>query len=637
MLSLHKNRNKKILLSILITSGFVVSASVFVANKFVMSEFTYADGEENYTMPAGFNDQNFYNCVVRRFKAEFGDEEIPEDGLADGQLAKIAKLDCSRSLGAEKIVDVSGIEKLTGLTSITLSNHAIEEINLSNNVNLVSLNLNENNLNDINLGDNTELVELRLSENNLSNIDITNNVKLEKIDLGDNDLDSVNVSSNLLLKSLDVEDNNLSYIDVSANTVLEELYVNGNEFETIDVSSYASLKKLDVSHNNLTTLDLTGNPNLQRLWALYNKLVDIQFPINSQLEIINLYNNKLPTVDMDNLTKLKGANLSANKITDISLDKNTELIMILFGWGDGCDHSCAGGGSFGSGNLLTSIDVSKNTKLKYLNVGNNRIEGAIDTSHNMDLVELVADNNAIDHLDFSANDKLETLIIDNNRLESLDLSNNLLLETLVITGNNIASIDLTRNTMLYTLLVDEDTLVDVGLAPMNEGEYDYDLSGLKFIKDDERSIMATNTMSGGAGGYTLGDDVTFTIDDVENYAFDKEGGILTVINPDTIDGSVIVTGNRVFDDRPQTPIKIKLKLFELNGEPEEENIEDDEEEEVAVPDTSAPETGENGMNLSGGVLVSIVCGWSVFLGIAIALVILVVRCQRRKHFKADIL
>ena len=79
-----------------------------------------------------------------------------------------------------------------------------------------------------------------------------------------------------------------------------------------------------------------------------------------------------------------------------------------------------------TGSNITSVDLSKNTKLSYLY----SIGGSLES------------------LDLSNNKNLLCLYVTNNNLTSLDLSNNTNLSTLLLSGNKINELDLTNNTKL---------------------------------------------------------------------------------------------------------------------------------------------------------------------------------------------
>ncbi|GGI58110.1 T9SS type A sorting domain-containing protein [Winogradskyella haliclonae] len=74
-------------------------------------------------------------------------------------------------------------------------------------------------------------------------------------------------------------------------------------------------------------------------------------------------------------------------------------------------------------NRLSQIDVSLNTSLKFLNVSNNRITGALNFDSNTNLESLFCASNQINTLNLSTNTVLKNLEVSNNVLTSLDLSN----------------------------------------------------------------------------------------------------------------------------------------------------------------------------------------------------------------------
>lgn len=141
---------------------------------------------------------------------------------------------------------------------------------------------------------------------------------------------------------------------------------------------------------------------------------------------------------------------------------------------------------------LTSIDISANTKLTYLDCYANQIEeldvsglnklaylycrynklSSLDVSHNTELIRLYCNYNRIESLDFSNNVKLKSLDLANNllsainlsslsellelscsanRLESLDISANENLNTLYCSSNNLGHIDVSHNAFLSDL------------------------------------------------------------------------------------------------------------------------------------------------------------------------------------------
>ena len=581
MLTLH--RGEKMVISVFVVLTLVISVSAFAINNNMAVSDTYADTEETYTMPSGFTDQVFYNCVVKSFKNKFEGEEIPATGLTDEQLAKIESLNCGKR-NDEVIHNIKGVEKLT---------------------------------------------------------------KLARLVLYDNDISEIDVSRNSLLEVLDVSGNeNVSDINVSADAPLETLYADGCGLEEIDVSAYTALRKLDVSRNNLTSLDLTSNQELTTLWGVSNELTEIIFPENSELKAVFLYGNKLESIALDNLADLRWITLADNKLTELSVDKNTELVGLILGWGGRITHNGSGGDSNSAGNLLTSIDVSKNGKLKYLNVGNNNIDGTVDVSNNPELIELVINNNKITSLDVASNPKLENIIVNTNQLTSLDLTENPLLETLVIAGNSIPEIDLSKNTELNTLVVNSDVLVDLDLKSIYEDRNVFDLNDVGFLRDGERSVSVVSYdgnasgLGGGksSGGYTLG-NLSFDIIDTDDYSYDKENSFLTIINPEAIGESVSVV------ERGTQEFWLKLPEMKIvdddTTDVQDDNtpdVQDDEDISAISQDkenVAAPDTGRNSVFEGGSISMTISCGATILFGM-LAIVGMVIRRRKGERYEIEV-
>ena len=94
-----------------------------------------------------------------------------------------------------------------------------------------------------------------------------------------------------------------------------------------------------------------------------------------------------------------------------------------------------------SHNQLTTLDISKNTKLLRLGLHDNQVT-AIDLSHQPDLEWLYAPFNQIESIDLSKVPKLKTLDICNNKLTKLDVSMLKNLEVLAINNNDISNLNL---------------------------------------------------------------------------------------------------------------------------------------------------------------------------------------------------
>ena len=356
-----------------------------------------------------FDDQNFYNCVIDAYNKENSASLPYTTNLKVEQLNTIKSIVCNKS----NIESTNGLELVTNLTFLNVSN---------------------NNLKNIDVNKNTNLTNLYLSSNNLDNIDVHNNLNLEKIDVTGNDLSTIDVTKNINLKELYLSTNNLENIDISQNTNLENFRISNNKIKDLDLSNNSKLTQLYVNKNNIISLDVSRNSKLVNLYAEENKIINVNVSNNPNLININLSNNNLELINLNNIKWLSTLNVSYNKLTELNLNNNNLRELIL------------------SDNEFTSIDLTKNLNLIKLDISNNKLIN-LDLNKNSLLEELYVYNNEITNLNVDNNTKLKYLSIYNNKLTYLNVSNNLELEYLYAYNNYISSIDTSNNKKLKELSV----------------------------------------------------------------------------------------------------------------------------------------------------------------------------------------
>ena len=101
-------------------------------------------------------------------------------------------------------------------------------------------------------------------------------------------------------------------------------------------------------------------------------------------------------------------------------------------------------------NGLTSLDVSQNTALSFLNLTGNQLT-SLDVSQNTSLTQLWCDDNQLTSIDVSQNTSLTFLRCDWNQLTSLDVSQNTDLTYLYCGWNQLTSLDVSQSTDLTDL------------------------------------------------------------------------------------------------------------------------------------------------------------------------------------------
>lgn len=196
---------------------------------------------------------------------DFGDGKLTECMLGNGNVTLTSQLGASKNVTIygydESYCDINvlsmsnvalekvDISKLKDLTTLNLANAGISEIDLSNNTLLEYLTLSDCNLEQIDLSKLTNLTNASLSRNKLSAIDLSNNVKLTTLQLSENNIETLVLPELPALYQLNVSDNKLKALDITNCPILRELYCNGNNLSSLDMSGqtdkYSMVNVLD--------------------------------------------------------------------------------------------------------------------------------------------------------------------------------------------------------------------------------------------------------------------------------------------------------------------------------------------------------------------------------------------------------
>ena len=423
---------------------------------------------------------------------------------------------------AENQLTSLDVRQNAALQSLYCYNNQLTSLDVSKNTELVTLACYSNQLSSLDVSQNTALQSLDCSRNNLSSLDVSQNTKLKFLYCDRNQLTELDVRQNTGLKLLQCYSNRLSSLDVSKNTALEELSCNQNQLSSLDVSQTA-VTTLDASNNKIDinveetprTFDLSTLPgfdvNKARGWnggtvsgntlkvkpgatqvtytydcgkgfSRYFTLNVIVIPdgtifINAsnfpdavfrdQVKwkiadgsdtLTEQQRNQLQELSLpqgikdlkgieyfENLEKLEGVTVGL-KYLDVTknkklkyLDVNTnQLEYLKVTENTGLEYLHCGS------NHLAELDVTHNRKLSKLWCYNNQFK-ELDVSKNSDLVWLGCGSNSLTELDVSRNPKLEMLLCFNNQLTELDLSKNTALTELDCSGNHLTSLELTSS------------------------------------------------------------------------------------------------------------------------------------------------------------------------------------------------
>ena len=296
----------------------------------------------------------YYQALAYQTRPEYGaliyDSDIQtEEGkkIKKEDLEKIKVL-ISRDF-TKDVTTLQGIEYLTNLKAVVLSNVKQENLDFSYNklLEVLLVNVNDNHhtiqktTKSLNLSQNTMLRELSVtlaSEdssldyshlNNLATLVITeskirsiilpNNVR--KVDLADNHITDIDLSHQYNLESLRLQQNPIHQIDVKKLNNLKYLNLHNTLInQSLDLSQNVKLEELylGLDGGKIEALDLSNNPNLTNLYVR-SQLKKINLNNNHNLKELRLTYNHLETLDLSKNLVLDYLGLDGNHISNLKI------------------------------------------------------------------------------------------------------------------------------------------------------------------------------------------------------------------------------------------------------------------------------------------------------------------------------
>lgn len=166
---------------------------------------------------------------------------------------------------------------------------------------------------------------------------------------------------------------------------------------------------------------------------------------NNSTEVYDIVCGVLKSLDISKNTKLSYLDASYNKLTSLDVRNNIELTTL----------NC-------TSNNLSSLDVSSNQKLQDFSCGGNNLS-TLDVKNNLELTSLGCALNKLNLLDLKNNKELTWISCNGNNLSYLDFSNNPKLRILYCDNNNLSSLDFRSNPELYWLCCGGNDLTSLNL------------------------------------------------------------------------------------------------------------------------------------------------------------------------------
>ncbi|ARM74538.1 cell wall surface anchor family protein [Listeria monocytogenes] len=427
-----------------------------------------------------FPDDKFASEVAAAFEMQ------ATDTISEEQLATLTSLDCHNS----SITDMTGLEKLTGLTKLICTYNNITTLDLSQNTNLTYLECNSNKLTNLDVTPLTKLTYLNCDTNKLTKLDVSQNPLLTYLNCARNTLTEIDVSHNTQLTELDCHLNKkITKLDVTPQTQLTTLDCSFNKITELDVSQNKLLNRLNCDTNNLTKLDLNQNIKLTFLDCSSNKLTEIDVTPLTQLTYFDCGINPLTELDVSTLSKLTTLECIQTDLLEIDLTHNTQLTNFK---AEGCRK-------------IKDLDVTHNTQLYSLDCQGAGIT-ELDLSQNPKLVYLYLNNTELTKLDVSPNTKLKKLFCENTHVQDFSSMRNIaaLNNNLYAEGQTITMPKETLINNSLTIAVSPDLLDQFGnpmnIEPGDGGVYDQATNTITWenLSTDNPAVTYTFTSANGA-------------------------------------------------------------------------------------------------------------------------------------------
>ena len=284
-------------------------------------------------------------------------------------------------------------------------------------------------------------------------------------------VNNIDVTSNIINNQYTISNINADIsvvVSFESSTNADDVVVNSTNFPDEAFQNWI-LNNLEAAKDGvLTAAELESITYIDCSEKQIHSLKGIEYFTS----LYNLYCpfNQLTSLDVSKNTKLNSLICYQNQLTTLNLGDITTLVYLACGE-----------------NKLTSLDVSKNTsitsiqcqdnQLTLLNLGNistltdldcsrNRLT-SLDVSRNTKLRLLFCQENQLESLYLRNNTTLIGLYCGDNQLTSIDVSMNIALESLACYNNKLTTLDISNNSALKNLAFDDNsiTYIDLSNAP----------------------------------------------------------------------------------------------------------------------------------------------------------------------------
>lgn len=285
------------------------------------------------------NSQNFPDALFRKVVADKYDTD-KDEVLSLDEINNIMGINLTQPENSG-IKSVKGIEYFNELNELNCEGTAIEELDISRNLNLKMLNCAGTKVNTLDINNNTKLERLDCSSTKIDTIDIRNMTELTGLYCRGTEIREVDVSKNTKLKYLFCDNTGIKELNLSKNPELRVLSCPNTKISKLDIENNQNLSSLYCFDTEISELDVSSNPELEELYCYNTPLAWLNIGTNNRIgdaffrisdsnltlqvpgktfDITKLY----PGIDSSKITILNGAQLHGNIINNYKIGSPIE-------------------------------------------------------------------------------------------------------------------------------------------------------------------------------------------------------------------------------------------------------------------------------------------------------------------------
>ncbi len=324
---------------------------------FILFYFFTFSFSQNVTIPDQIFKAYLLNINPTKYQAKdlqgnFTSVDLNNDG--EIQVIEAENISYLATTYQNNIIDITGIEAFKNLTELNIEHNTnLKTLSLSNNTKLKKIKgLYNKALESINIENSILLEELDLFDTIINSVNVTNNTKLKKLVIT-GQYNSLDLSKNINLEEIRIGSNYLKSLNLDNCNLLTKIRIDDDDLVTFNFSPLQGLQDITFANTNMASIDFS-NSNVMYVNFWYNSpnLNSLLLPLqNSNLRGVNIPEN-INSIDLTNSLNLEYFSISNNKISSLDFSKNLKLKKILIS----------------DSNLISSINVSQNINLETLNV-----------------------------------------------------------------------------------------------------------------------------------------------------------------------------------------------------------------------------------------------------------------------------